>query len=260
MASEDQTKELLQEILAGLYKEQAKEVASPHSGAFLIAGDNQFLGRLDGPSYQQDFLLNEYGPYGSHFSATSIFNQYSQYGSVYGQYSIQNPYCTTPPWLYLNGVKSRYVSTNQLLSPRVSADEFLYTIRNDLQAALQGEFSASEADARARRNESFIVADDGAFLGSLTPNTFDQNTIHNQYGPYGNRFSQLSIFNRFGNYGSQFAQLSPYNRFSQTPPRVFVGGTFKAFLTKNQMKTPRIDPDDIVQWSNSNVPKWGGST
>ncbi len=50
--------------------------------------------------------------------------------------------------------------------------------------------------------ESFIVANDGQYLGKLSLNRFDMESIVNSFGPYGSQFSATSIFNKFGNYGT----------------------------------------------------------
>lgn len=96
MSSSDKTKELLEQMLAKLYAEQAQETRR-YDTSYLIAQDDQFLGKITDNTYDTDSILNQYGTYGSQYSTTSIFNPYSQYGSVYGAYSINNPYTNTPP-------------------------------------------------------------------------------------------------------------------------------------------------------------------
>ena len=88
----DKTKEILEQILAQLYQDQSKK-EEVKEGSYLIAPDNQFLGRITDNNLDNESINNIYGPYGSRYSTTSIFNPYSQYGSPYGSYSIHNPYC-----------------------------------------------------------------------------------------------------------------------------------------------------------------------
>lgn len=256
MASDD-TKEVLEQILAQLYSEQAG-TATTADGAYLIAEDGQLLGKLNDNAYDQESILNQYGPFGSEYSTTSIFNKYSPYGSEYGALSISNPYCTTPPKLYLGGQFIAYVSANQYMNPRISPEAFLYTITNDMAGALTGNFIETEGQARQQKKESYIESQDGAFLGKLTPNKFDNETIFNRFGPYGNKFSQNSFLNKFSPYGNQFSQLSAFNRMAKSPPMIYKNGAFVAYLTKNTMLSPRIDPDEIFDWASRNVSKFNG--
>ena len=61
-------------------------------------------------------------------------------------------------------------------------------------------------------NELRIIADDGTFLGTLNENTYDSNSIYNEYGTYGSKYSAKSILNQYGNYGSDYSALSPFNK------------------------------------------------
>lgn len=255
--SSDSTKELLEQILAQIHSEQALE-ATPNNGTYLQAQDGQLLGKLNTNQYDQESILNQYGPFGSEYSNTSIFNKYSPYGSEYGAYSVNNPYCSVPPKLFINGVFRFHVSANPYVTPRISPDSFLYTLESDPAAAARGEFVENEAEARQQRGESFIQAQDGVFLGKLTPNQFDSESIFNKFGTYGNKFSQTTFLNKFSPYGQQFSQLSAYNSMASSPPQIFHKGQFVGYLTKNMRLSPRIDPDEIFEWASANVSRFNG--
>jgi hypothetical protein len=108
-------------------------------------------------------------------------------------------------------------------------------------------------DDRINRRESFIVANDGQFLGKLCLNRFDSESILNQFGNYGNRFSSLSIFNQFSVYGSRFSALSPFNEFTQTPPKIYLRGALWGFLTVNAwIYSRKLNPLKINQWMSDN--------
>ena len=250
--SSDKTKEVLEQILAQLYADQVSSTSSVN-GSYLIAEDGQILGKLNSNKYDQDSIVNQYGPYGSKYSNTSIFNDYSPYGSRYGALSISNPYCTTPPKLFLGGKFVAYVSANQYLNPRISPEAFIYTIENDMASALIGKFIESEGRARQESGQSFIEAQDGVFLGKLTPNKFDSESIFNHFGPFGNKFSPTTFLNKYSPYGNQFSHLSAYNSMALSPPKIFVNGIFIGYLTKNSTLNPRIDPDEIFDWAVRNV-------
>lgn len=256
MSSSDKTKEVLEQILAQLYAEQANQTAHTN-GSYLMAQDGQLLGKINNNQYDNESILNQYGPYGSPYSPTSIFNPYSAYGSEYGAQSINNPYCSTPPKLFIGGRFIGHVTANQYVSSRISPQAFLYTLKNDISSLLAGRLIESESQARQLRGESYIEAADGTFLGKINPNRMDRDSIFNAFGPYGNKFSQSCIFNKFSTYGNQFNALSPFNRFSDTPPKVYVDGRFVAYLTVNVSMNPRIDPDSILEWAQRNVRAYG---
>lgn len=249
----DKTRILLEQLLNEVHKEQSIG-PSKNGESYLIAQDDQFLGKITKNKYDNDSLLNKYGPYGSKYSSTSIFNPYSQYGSKYGSYSINNPYCSQPPKLFINGKFKDYVTTNRFISAQIPTDTFLYYLNNDIENLLKGNFNKTIQELKSVRNESFILAHDGTFIGSLEPNEFSQDSIFNQFGPYGSEFSQTSIFNQFSKYGSEFSALSPFNEFSLTPPKIYVHGKFVAYLTENQLIAGnKIDPKTIKEWARQNV-------
>ncbi len=256
MSSSDKTKEILEQILAQLYQKQATKHRLEEK-SYLMAQDNQFLGKITSDYYDRNSILNEYGPYGSEYSQTSIFNEYSKYGSEYGSYSINNPYCSRPPKLFIKGEFLGYVTVNSNVSNGIKTEGFLYTLKNNLDSLLEGNIIESASRARQLNKVSYMEAADGTFLGKLTPNRYDNESIFNRYGPYGNRFSQFSILNKFSPYGgNQFSSLSPYNRFTQTPPKLFLNGKFVAYLTVNPNLNPRVDPDKLYEWAEQNVSKY----
>ncbi|HEX7869854.1 MAG TPA: hypothetical protein VF455_07045, partial [Chryseobacterium sp.] len=123
-----------------------------------------------------------------------------------------------------------------------------------INSLLKGKIPKNEIEVRQGQGESFIIANDGTFLGSLTPNQFDQKSIFNEFGPYGSQFSQTSIFNQFCPYGGQFSQLSPFNQFSQTPPKVYLKGNLAGLLTVNQFLTGnKINPSTIKEWAKERL-------
>ena len=251
--AEDQTKQFLEQLLAELYRKQATQKATS-AGSYLQAQDGQYLGTITNNIYDRSSILNEYGPYGSGYSPTSIFNPYSKYGSEYGQHSINNTYCSKPPKLFIKGIFKGFVSVNNYVRPKIPTEAFLYTLRNNISALMEGRIIKSELEARLLNGESFIEAANGQYLGSLNPNQLDLNSIFNQFSPYGSKFSQNSLFNQFSPYGNQFSDLSPYNLFSNNSPKIYVNGKFVAYLTVNQMIQPRVHPNDLLNWAKNNVP------
>lgn len=255
MFRRDSTKEVLEQVLAGLYSDQALGEPRPND-SYLLAQDGQYLGRITANRYDNYSILNEYGPYGSKYSTTSIFNAYSEYGSKYGRFSLNNPYCNTPPKLFISGMSKGVITTNRYLANGISTGAFLYALRRNLEALLSGDIARTESEARRLGGESYIEGSDGNFLGSLVPDRFNDDSIFNAYGSFGSKYSQTSIFNPYSEYGSRFSNLSAYNELATAPPSIYVNGRFIDYLTKNTYLSPRIDPDNILDWVSKNVSRW----
>lgn len=105
---------------------------------------------------------------------------------------------------------------------------------------------------RIRNRESFLLAADGNFVGKLTTNIYDVESICNQYGVYGSRYSARSIWNQYSQYGSQYALYSAYNQYTMSPPVIYLKGVKYGYLTKNTYKLNHVDPDYIVNWMRQN--------
>jgi hypothetical protein len=106
---------------------------------------------------------------------------------------------------------------------------------------------------RINNNESFLVANDDQFLGKLTLNRYDSESISNQYGNFGNKYSSTSILNKYSPYGSKYSSLSPYNQYTSTPPIIYLRGRKYGFLTTNKyVGLNRLDPDQLFDWMKQN--------
>lgn len=91
---------------------------------------------------------------------------------------------------------------------------------------LQGEY-----DLRMRRQESFLLAQDGQFLSMLSSNKFQTDSIMNEYGIYGSKYSATSIFNQHSRYDSPYASYSAFNPNTSTPPLIILRGQLIGILS-----------------------------
>jgi hypothetical protein len=88
-----------------------------------------------------------------------------------------------------------------------------------------------------------IYSNDGEeFLGTLSTNVYDSDSIFNKFGSYGSEFGANSIWNKFGNYGSEFSSDSAFNKFSSSPPLLVLGEDIIGFVTVNEFKQNGISP------------------
>jgi hypothetical protein len=85
------------------------------------------------------------------------------------------------------------------------------------------------------------------YLGVCSSNAYRFDSILNAYGQYGSSVSSYSIRNSFSIFGSSFSAYSAYNSFAAYPPIIYnSAGIAQAYLTKNVLLSPRIDPDLLI--------------
>ena len=60
----------------------------------------------------------------------------------------------------------------------------------------------------------------GKYLGNLSSNPYDANSVSNPYGRYGSEYSADSINNPYGQYGSRYSNDSPNNPYATNPPAI----------------------------------------
>jgi hypothetical protein len=98
---------------------------------------------------------------------------------------------------------------------------------------------------------SQLIAGDGVFLGVVSKNRMDSNSLGNSFGSFGNRYSATSIFNPYSQYGNKYSVYSPFNKYSTTPPVFIKNGRELGKLTVNTNISQRIDPEKFFQWFES---------
>ena len=94
--------------------------------------------------------------------------------------------------------------------------------------------TAAEVPAPITHYFLFGGPDNATYLGCLTCDQFDLESVCNQFGTYGSEFSASSIWNPFGTYGSQFSSSSPWNQYSTSGP-IIIGSDnlFYGYFTTN---------------------------
>lgn len=95
---------------------------------------------------------------------------------------------------------------------------------------------------------SQLIAGNGTFLGIVSKDKFDSNSLGNRFGNYGNRYSASSIFNPFSQYGNKYGPYSPFNAYSTSPPTFLKNGRELGRLSVNSMVVNRIDPEQFFRW------------
>jgi len=89
---------------------------------------------------------------------------------------------------------------------------------------------------------SAIIAYDNTFLGLISRDWQNPDSISNPYDRFGCPEAPWSIWNPDGRWGSEYSFDSPWNPSGTHPPRVYNGNYFLGYLTTNNNLYPRIDP------------------
>ena len=72
--------------------------------------------------------------------------------------------------------------------------------------------------AAAGQGAPQILSRDGRYLGTLSSNPYDPDSVSNPYGRYGSPFSPDSINNPYGLYGSRYSSESVHNPYATRAP------------------------------------------
>lgn len=78
------------------------------------------------------------------------------------------------------------------------------------------------------------------YLGCLTCDKFDSDSIWNKFGLYGSKFNSESVWNKYGKYGGSFSDYSPFNKFARNPPvLVDSNGKFYGYFSADRFIAKR---------------------
>ena len=100
-------------------------------------------------------------------------------------------------------------------------------------------------------------ANNSVYLGCITCNKVQTDSICNSFGTYGSAFNSSSIWNQFGTYGSSFQTYSPWNSYSSNGPLI-VGsnnlsyGYFKTNSFKSNRTTGQAFLNILNYYSSTN--------
>lgn len=95
----------------------------------------------------------------------------------------------------------------------------------------------------------YLYADDGTgtFLGEISSNKYDRNSIANEYGNYGSKYQTKSIFNQYGDYGSQYSNYSAFNKYATKPPKILnKNGKVVGYLTANKYIKDAVSYEEMM--------------
>jgi len=115
----------------------------------------------------------------------------------------------------------------------------------------QRRWSRLEDDFASLNGTAIIRAQDGQFLGLISSDPYEPNSIMNKYGTYGSEYSATSIFNAYSSYGGAYSLQSAFNNLASTPPVIIKNGRAVAYLTTNPYLKPSINPHVLIEYFRS---------
>ena len=98
-------------------------------------------------------------------------------------------------------------------------------------------------------DEYYIYSDDGKnkYLGKITSNSLDAESIWNKFGNYGNDIDIHTIWCNVGTYGGTASMYSSSATLATHPPKICdSNGNFVAYLTENPAKYPRYTKTELT--------------
>lgn len=100
----------------------------------------------------------------------------------------------------------------------------------------------------------YLFSHDGkVYLGKLTTNEYESESIWNKYGDYGSKYSSTSIWNKYGDYGSKYSSTSAFNKYATSPPKIVDGnGDFFGYLTASEYTVDGYSVEQIYLYLKDN--------
>lgn len=93
-------------------------------------------------------------------------------------------------------------------------------------------------------NGSVLIAQDSqnTYLGKIV-NSYQSDSIFNEYGTYGSEYNVGSIWNEFGTFGGEYNSYSVANAYTTTPPMIIKNKKIIGYLSANKSMQGTISPN-----------------
>lgn len=88
-----------------------------------------------------------------------------------------------------------------------------------------------------------IAQDDkNTYLGKIT-NSYDSDSIFNEYGTFGSEYNSNSIWNEYAPFGNEYSSYSPHNSYTSSPPMMIKNKKIIGYLSANKGIKSSITPN-----------------
>jgi hypothetical protein len=99
-------------------------------------------------------------------------------------------------------------------------------------------------------SDVYLFSNDGKYLGLLSTNIYNSDSVFNEYGTYGSKYSSTSIWDEYGSYGSKYSSFSAFNPYTSTPPIIIdSNGNLLGKVTANPYISGGINPNDLFNFA-----------
>ncbi|MEQ6377108.1 copper amine oxidase N-terminal domain-containing protein [Bacillaceae bacterium S4-13-56] len=181
-----------------------------------------------------------------------IIDQNVDYYHVYFNYSMEGAYL---PFLENSNSKAKFEvgAIHTGVNPGETWYYKVTAVKNGVESDFSNVVSATLPITPTQPNYQttlILIADNhkGTYLGKLTTNKYDSESIFNEYGAYGSPYRSNSIWNEYGTYGSPYATYSAFNEYSQNPPIIYdLNGNIYGRVTTNPYIQDGINPNILYQ-------------
>jgi len=130
---------------------------------------------------------------------------------------------------------------------KLSSSETLDVVLSDDNTIILAQFEEINPSPLIDLAGAEVWSQDNEFLGYVTRNYYDYESLSNPYGRYGDEYRDLSIWNPYGWYGNYHSKYSAYNCYADFPPKLYLNKVFVGYLTTNKDFVPRYHPDDVAE-------------
>ena len=149
--------------------------------------------------------------------------------------SFTPSYTYTPPVSIHSGITPSRTSDAATYLGKLSSNEYDYesisnpygTYGNPYGQNLKNEYSPYGSPYSSKSptnpyatNPPQIYGADGKYLGKLSTNKYDYESIANPYGPYGSKYGN-NLVNPYSQYGSKYSPQSWTNPYTYSAPKIY---------------------------------------
>ncbi len=154
----------------------------------------------------------------------------------------------------INGMADGNFDVYELSAHSINGEYFFINWNELYGKKSDAAISQNEKQANNNTMPWHLYSNDGKkYLGKLTLDKYDVDSIFNQYGTHGSKYNVDSIWNEYGTYGSKYSLESAFNKYTLTPPKIVDNnGNLIGYLTTNSSVINSYTIETLTQFLKNN--------